>query len=196
MVFPAVTIGGDEGREHVILDLMRDASKRFPEIPNRERITALRVWHCKYTTLAPIGGFSSLRTLVIAGFPDESLRVLQDLPLTYLQIVHLPKVTELASLRRLERLRTVRLATLPSWDSARRVQEVDSLRPLAELPHLRHLELFGVVPKDTSLRDLETPTSLISVRVSKYPDAEVARFRDVSSTTDARAPGPGVEGWA
>lgn len=98
-------------------------------------------------------------------------------------------------LAQLTRLRTVRLATLPSWDSSGKVTEVESLRPLVMLPELTHLELFGVRPESKSLSELEDAPGLTSVRVSRYPEAEVTRFRTVTGVADAYAPSPGVADW-
>jgi hypothetical protein len=75
------------------------------------------------------------------------------------------------------------------------VTVVYSLRPLALLPNLTHLELFGVRPATKSLRDLEAAPGLSSVRVSKYPKAEITRFREVTGLSDAFAPRPDVSDW-
>src|SRR5262245_1974841 len=175
---------------------MRDKAKAMASDPNGAEVTALRVWHCNYVSLAPVVQYPNLTTLVVATYPDADLEPIASVTgLEYLSLLHLPGVTDLAPLARLTHLRTVRLATLPSWDASGAVTEVDSLRPLALLPELTHLELFGIRPASQSLRDLEDRAGLISVRVSKYPKAEVARFRDVTGVTDAFAPSPGVADW-
>src|SRR4051812_35241726 len=180
----------------VFRDLMRDKAKAMPSDPDGAEVRALRVWHCNYGSLAPVVQYPNLTTLVVATYPDADLEPLASLNgLEYLSLLHLPRVTDLAPLAQLTSLRTVRLATLPSWDSSGKVTEVDSLRPLALLPGLAHLELFGVRPASESLRDLEDAKGLISVRVSKYPKAEVARFRDVTGATDDFAPSPVVADW-
>ena len=158
--------------------------------------SALRVWHCNYRSLAGVRAYPKLKTLVIATYPDLDLEPIAALEgLEYLRLLHLPKVTDLAPLARLHRLRTVRLSTLPSWDSSGKVTTVDSLKPLAELRHLTHIELFGVLPADKSLRDLEASASLANVRVSSYTSGEVRRFYDTTGLRDDFAPGPGLSDW-
>ncbi|WP_323791446.1 hypothetical protein [Nocardioides sp.] len=177
-------------------DLMRDKTKTMPTDPDAADVTALRVWHCNYESLALVMQYQHLKTLVVATYPDADLEPVASLDdLEYLSLLHLPGVTDLAPLARLTNLRTLRLSTLPSWDSSGKVTEVDSLRPLVMLPKLTRLELFGVRPASRSLGDLEDSTSLVSVRVSKYPQAEVARFRDVTGLSDGFAPAPGVADW-
>ena len=137
-------------------DLMRDKAEVMPSDPEADKITALRVWHCKYVSLAPIVLYPNLTTLVVATYPDADLEPIASLKaLEYLSILHLPRVTDLTPLATLSRLRTLRMATLPGWDASGKVTEVDSLRPLALLPELTHLELFGVRPASGSLGDLE-----------------------------------------
>jgi hypothetical protein len=137
-----------------------------------------------------------LETLVVATYPEADLSPVTHLTrLRYLSIVHLPKVSDLAPLAHLESLTTVRLATLPSWDTSGRTTVVDSLEPLAALPNLQHLELFGVLPKDGLLRELEGSNSLRTVRVSKFPSDETTRFYRATGYSDAFAPQPGVEDW-
>lgn len=173
------------------LELMRDQSKLFPPVDEPEGIESVRVWHCKYKTLEPISGLRNLRGLVIATFPNEDLRLLSELKaLEYLSILHLPKVEDLAPLTGLSHLKVVRLSTLPSWDSSGKTTTVESLAPLAQLPRLESLELFGVTPSERSLSALEDSASLTTVRVSKYPDLEVERFRSATGATDDWAPEP------
>lgn len=173
------------------LELMRDQSKLFPPVDEPEGIESVRVWHCKYKTLEPISGLRNLRGLAIATFPDDDLRLLSELTaLEYLRILHLPKVGDLSPLIGLSRLKVVRFSTLPSWDSSGKTTTVESLEPLAQLPHLENLELFGVTPPKCSLHALEESASLTTVRVSKYPDFEVERFRSATGATDDWAPEP------
>jgi hypothetical protein len=174
---------------------MRDTARTMP-VDGDTTASALRVWHCKYQSLAALRGYPNLRILVIATYPDDNLGPIACLErLEYLSILHLPGVTDLAPLGQLQRLSTLRLSTLPSWDSSGKVTTVESLAPLAGLPHLAHLELFGVRPASKSLRDLEGARSLVSVRVSKYPKPEVRRFYEVTGCSDRFAPGPGVSDW-
>lgn len=175
---------------------MRDSATTFPSDAVPTDTTALRVWFCKYQDLGAIASVTSLRVLVVAGYPNATLEPIASLgALEYLSLVHLPKVTDLGPLESLSSLRVLRLQTLPSWDSSGKVTEVSSLAPLAKLGDLRHLELFGVRPTSRSLAELEACPSLESVRVSKYPNAEVLRFRAATEVSDAFAPGPGVADW-
>jgi hypothetical protein len=177
---------------------MRDKAKVMPaDAEAAEAVTALRVWHCNYSSLAPVAQYRHLRTLVVATYPDTDLEPLVPLKsLEYLSLLHLPRVNDLAPLASLTNLRTIRLSTLPSWDSSGKVTEVDTIRPLASLPQLTHVELFGVRPASRSLEELENAPCLASVRVSKYPKAEVARFRRVTGLSDAFAPSPGIADWS
>jgi hypothetical protein len=98
----------------VFLDLMRDSAKALPIDGDAGAVTALRVWHCSYSSLAELHRYPNVRTLVVATYPDADLEPVASLVgLEYLSLVHLPKVTDLAPLGRLRRLRTVRLATAP-----------------------------------------------------------------------------------
>jgi hypothetical protein len=175
----------------VHLELVRDSARSMPSIANPASVTSARIWHCKYATLAPLAALTGLVTLRIAAFPDEDLSVLTSLTrLRYLDIVHLPSVTNLSALSELSALETLSLATLPSWDSSGKVTVVDSLDPLCEMPSLRHLALFGVVTPDRSLEPLARCTQLQSARFSKYPKAEVARFYESTHASDEHVPAP------
>ncbi len=177
------------------LDLVRDKGQIMPGNGDTT-VMALRIWHCNYRSLAALRGYPSLRTLLIATFPDDDLGPVASLErLEYLSLLHLPGVTDLAPLERLRHLRTLRLATLPSWDSSGKITTVQTLAPLANLPHLAHLELFGILPTGKSLHDLEDAPSLVSVRVSKYPKPEVRRFYEATGWSDDFAPGPEVVDW-
>jgi hypothetical protein len=180
----------------VIESLMRDPSKRFPTLADPEAITALRVWFCKYRTLRPVADLTNLRTLVIAGYPDQDLTPIAPLRnLNYLSVLDFARITNLAPLVELHTLRTLRLHSPPSWDSSGKIIQVESLAPIAHLPNLEHLELFGVLPISGSLDDLQRAPSLRSVRVSKYPESEVARYRSATGVDSAFAPGPPVPDW-
>jgi hypothetical protein len=102
-------------------------------------------------------------------------------------------VQDLAPLARLTQLEALQLATLPSWDASGKKTIVGSLDPLAELPLLKHLELFGVVPQDKSLAALERCPALVSVRVSKYPKAEITRFYATTKLSDRHVPSPPLD---
>lgn len=170
---------------------MRDTAKGFPRFDAPSEVTTLRAWHCRYRTFDPIAQLENLKGLVVATYPDPTFDPLCGLrTLRYLSVLHAPKVQTLDPLAALANLEVLSIASLPSWDASGRVIEVDSLRPLAGLAKLRHVELFGVRPSDGSLRDLEGCPALQSVRVSKYPSAEVERFRSARRVTDAFAPKP------
>lgn len=171
------------------VDRMRDKAKAMAPHDPPGAVTSLRIWHCKYTSVASIARFANLRELAIAGFPDDSLQMLSGLAqLRYLKILHLPKVTSLEPIGSLRRLESLSLATSPAWDAAGKVQAVASLAPVSRLAALRHIELFGVRPPDASLEPLERCRHLQSARVSQYPAAEVARFRKAVGVSDAFNP--------
>lgn len=177
------------------LDLVRDKAVTVPTVVNPSSVSSLRIWYCEYKTLTPIAMLSQLKTLVIAGFPDANLGFLGELRnLEYLRILHLPRVVDLSPLARLQRLETLCLETLPSWDSSSKTIEVESLAPLIQIQSLKHLSLFGVLPKDRSLADLERCSGLHSARVSKYPRREEARFYAATGLSDAQSPEPIFDG--
>jgi len=159
------------------MDLIRDRATTFPEVKNKEKLSRMRVWHCKYKTLQPIAEFHNLEELVVATFPDKTLRPIVSLrKLRYLRIVHMPKIASLHELSELEGLESLALETSPSWDASRRCTIVESLEPIAAITGLKHLELFGVCPPDKSLAALEKLKTLQSARFSQYPQTEVERF--------------------
>ena len=180
----------------MILDLVRSKDKREPAIADPTAIEHARLWHCTFTTLSWLRQLTRLRTLVIATLPDPNLDFIAAMPrLEYLSVLHLPRLETVQPLAGLNALRVVRLSTLPSWDASGKTTEISSLAPLTALPRLGHLELFGVRPPSRSLAELETSVSLRTVRVSKYPRAEVARFRAATGWCDDFAPLPSVAGW-
>lgn len=174
------------------LELIRDKAKVFPEVKEPLSVETLRLWHCSYRTLEPISDLTGLRGLIVASYPDSTFDPLSGLKdLEYLSVLHMPKIDAIAPISGLSRLRVLRLSTLPGWDASGRTTQVESLEGLARLSHLRHIELFGVLPRDGSLGALEGCLNLESVRVSKYPKAEVERFRRATGLSDAFAP----EAW-
>jgi len=144
-----------------------------------------------------VSALTNLRVLVVAGYPDHDLGPVSALRhLEYLSLLDCRHVTDLSPLAEFPALRTLRLQSLPSWDSSGKVIEVDSLAPLARIPQLEHLELFGVCPQpERTLADLQPAPRLRTVRVSKYPNAEVARYRAATGTGDDFAPEPGISEW-
>src|SRR6476620_6644263 len=128
------------------LELLRHRGCEFPSVSDPLQYTSARIWHCKFASLYPIGQFSSLRRLAIAGYPDATFELLASLShLEELQVVHMPHVCSLAPLAALTSLRKLSLSTLPSWDASGKVTVVDSLAPLAQLQNLESVELFGVL---------------------------------------------------
>ena len=171
------------------VELMRDPEREFPVVANPSEIRTLRVWHCKYRTLAPVGALRELEGLDVATVPDTTLELLTGLTkLRFLRIVHLPRVTSLRPLATLTSLESLSLQTLPSWDSSGKTTRIDGLEPLTLLPNLRHLELFGVVPEDRSPAALLACRKLRSARFSKFDASEVTRFYAAGPAINAYAP--------
>lgn len=163
------------------VDLLRDKSKSFPEDGSIKGASSLRVWHCGYRTLRPVGDLVSLRHLVIATFPDESFDLLSPLEnLESLRVLHFPKTKSLAPLASLRKLKSISLESLPSWDASSKRLTVDSLNPLAQLPELESIQLFGVVTSNKSLGELEASQSLRFASFHGYSKAEIARFFQAS----------------
>ncbi|HEX3055383.1 MAG TPA: hypothetical protein VHP82_04490 [Gaiellaceae bacterium] len=173
------------------LELERDTAKAFPEVAQPDSIETARVWHCKYRTLEPLRELKNLRALEVATYPDESLEPISRLPgLTYLRILHLPKVRDLAPLVSLTSLTTLCLETLPSWDASGKRTVVTSLEPLTSLDALRHIQLFSVVPPDRSLEPLERMPWLETARLQGFLKAEIRRFFEATGVANEFAPGP------
>lgn len=159
------------------LDLMRERATTFPDVPNAASIRALRIWHCKFRSLEILKNFHELEELVIGTFPDSSLASLEKLgSLQFLRIIHMPKLLSLSGLEKLSALKILSLATSPASDAAKKLHRVASLAPIAAMPSLAHLELFGVCPRDGSLKELERSKTLRTARFSGYFSDEVARF--------------------
>ena len=174
------------------LELMRDPAVDFPSIAEPESVRTLRVWHCRYRTLAPLMQFRFLQAVDIATYPDEMLEHISNLnELRYLRILHMPKVADLSPLENLWRLVTVSLSTLPSWDASRKRTVVRSIAPLTKLPALEHVELLGVVPADRSLAPLEDVHGLKTGRFHGIPKKEKERFFRISGVANDFAPKPG-----
>lgn len=168
------------------IDLMRDPQKAFPQIEYPSVIRAARIWHCKYRSLAPLADLVNLEALVIANVPDSSLDFLRPLKkLRYLWILHMPKVTDIDPLADLDSLEVLAMATSPGWDAAAKRTVVQTLDPIARLPSLKHIELFGVVPADSSLAGLQSLSTLVSARFSGYPQAETRRFLERGITQES-----------
>jgi hypothetical protein len=173
------------------LEFMRHKGSGMPPVEEPGAITSARIWHCNFRSLAPLSELTNLRTLAIATYPDDSLEPLANLRhLTYLNVLHFPRVSDLTPLSELSDLETLSLSSLPSWDVSGKVLEVESLQPLANLRRLRHLELFGVRPRKDGLLPLMNLDQLESARLSKLPDEEVKEFLEKTGAADAFNPEP------
>jgi hypothetical protein len=165
----------------VNLDFLRTTESAMPVVQSPDLVLSLRIWHCKFKSLAPIAAYLNLEHLTIATFPDATLDVLSGLKnLRHLSLLHFPKVKDLAPLARLKKLETLSLASLPSWDASRKRIEVHSLEPLAQLPALKAVELFGVVTPDRTLEALATNRAIKTARFSGYAKEEVSRFYELT----------------
>ena len=72
---------------------MRDKAKTFPRPDDPLRVTTVRVWHCRYRSLRQLESLQNLSGADIASLPDDTLDVFGDASsLTYLSVLHLPKV--------------------------------------------------------------------------------------------------------
>lgn len=174
-----------------ILDREWDAQKQFPEVADPAGYRAARIWNCKYRTLKPLAAFTGLEELAIMTIPDPDLTFLQGLgSLTYLRLLHLPKVTDLAPLARLQNLRTLLIETPPSWDSASKRLTVDSFEPLGELRRLENITLIGIRTPEQSLRPLERCGNLRAAWFGHLPKDEIARFHAATGCISASSPPP------
>lgn len=96
-----------EYRQRVHLELMRDNAKTFPAPDEPTLVESVRVWHCGYRSLGPLGSMVNLAGADIASFPDDSFDVLARAEkLRYLSVVHLPKVADLTALAKFKALET------------------------------------------------------------------------------------------
>jgi hypothetical protein len=173
------------------LELMRDPARTFPAVADPDAVRQATIWHCRYTSLAPLAGLRHLERLVIATFPDASLECLGRLErLRYLRIMHMPKVSDIEPLAGLTQLTSLSLSTLPGWDASGKTTTIRSLEPLAALPVLAHLELFGICPPDRSLVPLEKCGHLRTARFSHYPAAEMERFFHRTAVANQSNPEP------
>ena len=88
------------------MDLMRDKARSMPTGRDGARVTALRVWHCNYVSLAPVW-YPNLRNPVVATYPDADLEPVASLKgQEYLSLVHMPHISDLTPLARLGHLHT------------------------------------------------------------------------------------------
>lgn len=173
------------------IDLMRMKEKVFPNVETPLAVRSLRIWHCNYKSLASLGEFANLETLVVATWPDDSFDALAGLDrLRYLSILHFPRSADLSPLAGLHGLETLRLYSLPSWDASGKVLEVLSLAPITQLANLQHLELFGVCPPERRLPIEMASGRLRTARFSNYPESEIQRFHESTGTENAGAPAP------
>ena len=172
------------------LELIRDPARTFPSVADPDTVRQATIWHCRYSSLAPLAELRQLERLVIATLPDASLEFLGRLEqLRYLRIMHMPKVSDIEPLAGLTQLTSLSLSTLPGWDASGKTTTIRSLEPLAAMPALAHLELFGICPPDKSLAPLEKCKHLRTACVSRYPAAEVDRFFRTTRVANQINPG-------
>lgn len=174
------------------IDLAGDMRRTMPVVDNAWDVGSLRVWNCRYTTLRPLEDYPNLRTLVISGYPDDSLEPLGDLRhLRYLSIVGINRISDLAPLAHLPALETLQLEA-PKPAGALSI-EVVSFDPLGACAALRHVSIYGIRPVDKSLRPLERCPDLVVARFDALPEAEISRFYAVRGKLDGRIPPPRFE---
>lgn len=171
------------------LEYLRSAEQELPSTPDALAVRSVKVWYCKFKSLAGLAAYRNVERLVIAGYPDASLEVLSGLSnLRRLELLHFPNVTDLAPLESLEALEELALACLPSWDASGKRHQISSLSPLCSLPRLSAIELLGVVPVDLSLSALAACRGFRSDRLSGYPSSEVERFYQSTGAVNAFLP--------
>jgi hypothetical protein len=171
------------------LEYLRSAEKDLPSVSDPLAVRSLKVWHCKFKSLAHLANYRNVEHLVIAGYPDTSLEALSALSkLRRLELLHFPKVTDLAPLEALVALEALSLACLPSWDTSGKRHRVKSLSPLCSLPMLSAIELLGVVPEDQSLNALAACRGLKSARFSGYSSSHVDHFFQATGAINAFLP--------
>jgi hypothetical protein len=171
------------------LEYLRSAEKSLPAALNPLAVQSLKIWHCKFTSLAGIAKFLNLERLVVAGYPDSSFEPLSGLVrLRRLELLHFPKATDLSPLASLVALEALSLACLPSWDASCKRLTVKSLSPLCDLPKLSFIELLGVMPADNSLIALSARGGLKSARLSGYPATEAEHFFQATGAINAFLP--------
>jgi hypothetical protein len=176
------------------IEYIRDPAHLLPQVGKPTEVTSLKIWHCKYKNLDGIADFVNLRELVIATVPGQSLDFLMPLSkLSYLRLLHMPKVCNLDPLQHLQQLESLSLATSPSWDAAGKFLIVDSLEPVATLQKLRYVELFGVGQRDKSCKALLKCPNLVSARFSQYPEESVREFYSEKQISDQFVPSPTFE---
>lgn len=132
------------------LDFMREKNKNFPECDLPDSILNLRVWHCKFKSLAEISTFKNLEELVIGTLPDDSLSFISGLTnLRYLRILHMPKIRDLSPIKALQKLENLSLET--AVRAKPKFQEVESFSSISNLGSLKHIELHSIGQPDHSL---------------------------------------------
>jgi hypothetical protein len=173
------------------LELLRKQEKLFPSLEKPEAITGLKVWICKYRSLAPIAHCSNLKSLVINSPLDSDLSWISKLTrLEYLWVQNPKNISSIGFLENLKCLQTLSLSTPPSWDSAKKILVVNAFTSIAHLERLKHIELFGVCGPDKSLAALRECRELVSARFNGYPEEVVVRFYSETGVSSQFAPEP------
>lgn len=175
------------------IELLKKTEPNFPDIASPASVTAMKIWLCKYKTLAPVKSFVNLKTLIINGLPDADPSWLSELTqLEYLWIQNPSKIKSLGFLRPLNKLHSLSLSTPPSWDTSKKVIEVESLAPIAELAELRNIELFGVFDASKSLAALKQCKNLERARFNGYAKSTTEDFYMTTKAANEFAPDPSL----
>jgi hypothetical protein len=173
------------------LEFLKKTEPTFPEAASPEEVTAIKVWLCKYKSLANIKACRHLKTLVINGLPEEDPSWIGELTqLEYLWIQNPSKVKSLDFISQLKKLRTLSLSTPPSWDASKKFIEIQSLEPISSLENLNNLELFGVCAPSRSLEALKKCRALARARFNGYPQTVTDDFYNTTNVINEFAPEP------
>lgn len=172
-----------------VVNLVRDGAYVIAEVPLNTQ--SLRIWACKYKSIAPIAQFKDLRELSIFAAKDDDFEFLAELgKLKYLSLIHAQNLKNVNFLNSLKDIEILVLATSPSWDAKSKTITIESIAPIDNLPKLRCLELFGVTNSEKSLKDLLACINIKFAKFSKYPPAEVDAFYLKTGAVRGNAPDP------
>jgi hypothetical protein len=171
------------------IDLVWDESKKFPVADNKEDITSIKVWNCKYKNFDALSEFITLEEIAILRYPNTSLDIFLSMPkLRHLEITHLPKITDFSALPKLDNLESLSFSTLPSWDFSGKRLQIPSLEIFSQMKALKHLELIGARFPDESLVLLEKSKTLKTLIGTQYSETEKERFYQVTGCIKSRLP--------
>jgi hypothetical protein len=178
----------------VHLELMRTKDKELIIEGCPEDYTTARIWHCKYKSLESLAELKNLKVLVVASFPNDNMEFLTSLKsLSFLRILHMPKIRSACPLAELPSIRDLSLSTLPGWDGSGKKTVLDSLEPISKISELRHIELIGVCPESKKLTELEYCPKLETGWFGGYPKEEIERFYTKTGIAKKGVPNPDYE---